>query len=123
MFRVFFLLLALCITVAAQSKSIINIDGGKGINSSLNGDYGDLASAIQKSSTVAEKGTFWLILAKTKKGNVIAQTIGVKGSTNKLELTAIDVAEKYKFTSDFDLIALRVNCEKKQGGRIRIRRR
>jgi len=123
MFRIASLLLVLCITVSAQSKSNIFIDGGKGVNSSLSGGYGELASAIQKKSTASEKGTFWLVLAKTKKGDVVAQTIGIKGSTNKLEMTAIEVAEKYKFTTDFDLIALRVNCEKKPGSNVKSKRR
>lgn len=114
MFRVSCLLFALCITVSAQSKPHIYIDGGKGCNISINGNYDELASDIQKKSTSLEKGTFWLVLAKAKEGKIVAQTINVKGKTNKLERTAIDVAEKFKYSSDFDLLMLRVNSEGKK---------
>jgi hypothetical protein len=111
MFRIFSLLLALCITVSAQHKPVIYIDGGKGCNLSAHGNYDDLAAAIQKSNTSAERGTFWLALAKAKDGKIVAQTVGVKGKTTKLELAAIDAAENFKFSADFDLLMLRVNSD------------
>lgn len=123
MLRIFCFLILFSITAFAQAKPYIYIDGGKGSNCSLSDRYDDLAFAIQKSAAVAEKGVFWLVLAKTKAGEVVAQTLGVKGSTNKTEQTAIKVAEGYKFKSDFDLIMLRVNCAQKAGKVIKARRR
>lgn len=113
MSRIFCLLFLLCVTISAQPKPYIYINGGKGANCSLSDGYDDLASAIQKSSTSYEKGIFWLVLGKSKEGKVVAQTVGIKGKTNKLEMTAINVAEKYEFKSDFDLLMLRVNSEAK----------
>lgn len=119
MSRILFFLLALCITVSAQNKTKIYIDGGRGCNLSPNGNYDELASAIQENSTSPETGTFWLVLAKDQKGKIVAQTLNIKGKTNKLETASIKVAEKHKFSSDFDLLMLRVNSEGKKAVKVK----
>jgi hypothetical protein len=113
MYRIFCVLLVLSISVTAQIKTNVFIEGGKGVNCTLGNDYDDLALAIQKGAKVPEKGMFWLVMAKDTKGKVIAQTANVKGKTKDLERSAIHAAENYKFQSDFDMLMLRVISEGK----------
>lgn len=122
MFRIFCFLIVLSITISAQSKPYIYIDGGKGCNCTLSDSYDDLALAIQNKVKVSERGTFWLVMGKNKEGKVVAQTIGIKGSTSKMQRGAIEAAENHKFKNDFDLLMLRVNSEAKIIKKKRVRR-
>ncbi len=117
----FFFLSAL--TISAQIKPHIFIEGGKGRNCTLGNNWDDLALAIQKAARSAERGTFWLVMAKNPKGEIIASTINIKGKTGKLELSAVEAAEKYKFSSDFDLLMLRVISEVKKAAPARVKRK
>lgn len=121
-FLILFIFLS-AITISAQIKPHIFIEGGKGRNCTLGNNWDDLALAIQKAARSADKGTFWLVMAKNQKGEVIASTINIKGKTTKLELAAVEAAEKYKFQSDFDLLMLRVISEVKKAAPVRIKRK